>query len=144
MSRGRCKCPLLPRGGHSGRAGTTESANKDISIALGRAALVTLEASSGCSQALCFFVKSVNFLVEPCHLGLRRIRAAQLFERLTDGELRGFSHGNRFRHSLLRREASKPNSRPRKYRTAPSWSAGITALARSTFISEALRQIFRQ
>jgi hypothetical protein len=38
-------------------------------------------------------VKRVNFLVEPRHLRFWCLGAAQLFERLADGELSCFSHG---------------------------------------------------
>ncbi|MGB7615419.1 MAG: hypothetical protein WBM06_00490 [Pseudolabrys sp.] len=65
-----------------------------MSIALGRpGSLVPLNAVSHRSQALCLLVKRVNFLVEPRHLRFWRIGAAQLFERLADGEFGYFSHG---------------------------------------------------
>jgi hypothetical protein len=55
--------------------------------------LVPLKAASHRSQALCLFIKRVNFLVEPRHLRFWRIGAAQLFERLADGEFSCFSNG---------------------------------------------------
>jgi hypothetical protein len=55
--------------------------------------LVPLKTVPHRSQALCLFVKRFNFLVEPHHLRFWRIVAAQLFERLADGEFSCFSHG---------------------------------------------------
>jgi hypothetical protein len=59
----------------------------------GTGSLVPLKAASHRSQALCLFVKRVNFLVEPRHLRFWRFGAAQLFERLADGEFGCFSQG---------------------------------------------------
>ena len=64
-----------------------------LSIGLSRTgSLVPLNATSHRSQALCFFVKHVNFLVEPRHLRFWRIGAAQLIDRLADREFGYFSH----------------------------------------------------
>jgi hypothetical protein len=59
-----------------------------LSIAPSRTgSLVLLKAASHRSQALCFFLKCVNFLVEPCQLRFWSIGAAQLFECLANESL---------------------------------------------------------
>jgi hypothetical protein len=55
--------------------------------------LVPFKAASHRSQALCFFIKRVDFVIESRHLRLWGIGAAQLFKRLADGEFSCFSHG---------------------------------------------------
>src|SRR4029079_5668015 len=47
--------------------------------------------ASHTSQTLGFFVESVNFFIEPCHLGFWLI-GAQLFERFANREFSGVSH----------------------------------------------------
>jgi hypothetical protein len=77
------------RGGNH-KSSLDESSTID-SIAL---TLVLLEAQSLRSHAFNLFIKCVNFLIEPRVLRFRRIAAAQLFERLLNGEFGGFGHGN--------------------------------------------------
>lgn len=53
---------------------------------------VLLKALSLCSHALYIFVECVHFLIQPRVLRFRRVAAAQLFERLLNGEFSSFSH----------------------------------------------------
>jgi hypothetical protein len=76
---------LMRIGGYVAETNTTGS------IAL---TLVLLEAQSLRSHAFNLFIKRVNFLIEPRVLRFRRIAAAQLFERLLNGEFGGFGHGH--------------------------------------------------
>ncbi|MGA7333346.1 MAG: hypothetical protein WBX77_16700 [Pseudolabrys sp.] len=55
--------------------------------------MIPLEAASHRSQALCLFIKRLDFLILSRHLRFRGFGAAQLFKRLADGEFRCFSHG---------------------------------------------------
>jgi hypothetical protein len=55
--------------------------------------LALIEAQSLRSHALCFLIKCVKFLSDPCLFRFRRI-ASQFFERFLNRELGGFSHGN--------------------------------------------------
>jgi hypothetical protein len=78
------------------RRGGNHKPSLDESSTIGSIALTLalLEAQSLRSHALHLFIKCVNFLIEPRVLRFRRIAAAQLFERLLNGEFGGFGHGN--------------------------------------------------
>src|SRR5207302_8055520 len=86
----------------SGRALTVQIADQMLaflfgwrsrSITFGRTTLVPLQAQSLRSQALCLFLKRINFLIRSGALSFRRICAAQLFQRFLNGEFGCFSHG---------------------------------------------------
>jgi hypothetical protein len=66
------------------------------SIALGGLGLFLArpKAMSHGSQALCFFIESINFLIEPRHLGFKLISATQLFERFANRKFSRISHSN--------------------------------------------------
>src|SRR5262249_46165781 len=132
------KCPLLTQSGHH-----RSSEDDRILIALSQAALVTFKTPSCRPQALCLFVKGVNFIIEPRHLGFGRLGAAQLLERLTDGELSCFGHDNRSCHCMdivipLRlREASRPIAGPRTLITTPLVFCSVATLPPPTIASAA-------
>jgi len=64
-----------------------------ILIALGGAALVSIQAKSLRSQALHLVFKRFSVLSQSCVLGFLRIGGAYFFKRLFNRELGCFSHG---------------------------------------------------